>query len=104
MDRTELLQFATNALEFVKSPWGPSEIIGKPFVFGDEAHFVIGTITSVGYGPREGVVLYVSAPRYRGMDIWRFSRKHNEWVAWGKPEEHADKSNMQARTGTFVLL
>ena len=54
------------------------------FVFGDmgpHGHKVMGSVTSVGYGPNEGLILYVSAPRYKGMWIKRLERRDDNWVA-----------------------
>ena len=69
--------------------------VGKKFSFYGDGHFIAGTITSIGYGRKEGVVLYVSTPRYRGMDIRRLERRSGEWIAVGN-------SSTEVRTGIFA--
>ena len=98
-------EFVRRATTSVDLPWRPDSIVDRHFIFGDESHVVIGTITSVGYGPREGMVLYVSAPRYRAMDIWRFGRKDGRWIAWGHRSKEGDgETSQESRYETFVLL
>lgn len=61
----------------------PAHLIGKTFAFGDDSHCVVGSITSIGYSPREGICFYVTTPRFRGMDIRRIERKGGAWIARG---------------------
>jgi len=75
----------------------PCNVLNREFAFGDTEHYVVGTITSVGYGPEEGVSLRVSAPRFRSMDILFLKKKDDAWIAVGhNPDETKD--------GTFALL
>ena len=97
--------FVRRAITSVDLPWRPDSIVDRHFIFGDESHFIVGKIKSIGYGPREGIVLYVSAPRYRAMDIWRFGRKDDKWIAWGhRSKEEEGETRQESRDGTFVLL
>ena len=63
----------------------PSELIGASFVFGDVLedgpHLVGGKVTSFGYGPKEGLRLYVTTPRFKGEEIKRLERKNGIWTA-----------------------
>ncbi|MEX0917995.1 MAG: hypothetical protein WDZ93_02475 [Candidatus Paceibacterota bacterium] len=59
-----------NELGKLGLPQDPREIIGQLLVFGDaENHIICGTITSIGYGPGEGVSFRVSSPKFHGHDI-----------------------------------
>lgn len=63
------------ALAAIGLPEDPSRVVGRPFLFGnnadDGAHIIIGTVISIGYSDKEGIVLYVSSPRYKGVTIRR---------------------------------
>lgn len=103
ISKENLVQVARAALDRVGLPSDPKEVVGKTFVFGDGDYYVAGTIMSIGYGPTQGVVLYVSAPRFRGQIIHRFVRKNGGWVAachyqGDSPLKPAEIS------GTFALL
>lgn len=100
-DTEELLDIVRRTLAEAGLPEDPRQVEGQTFVFGDEQgkHYVFGSITSVGYGPNEGVLLYVSAPRFRGMDIYRLGRNHDDaWIAYGQGE------GPPYLLGKFVLL
>ena len=47
-------------------------VLGQTLIFSDSAdHIICGTITSIGYGPEEGVSFRVSCPKFHGHDINR---------------------------------
>jgi hypothetical protein len=75
----------------------PDEAVGRVFYFGDGEHAVFGTITSIGYSDQEGVILYVSPRRYRGMDIHRLRYKEGTWYA-------TNPDATDAQVGTLVML
>ncbi len=54
---------------------------GAWFAFGDKENFVVGQIVSLGYGPNEGLSIYVSPPRFRGKSLKRLELRNEEWVA-----------------------
>ena len=59
-----------NELGKLGLPQDPREIVGHPLVFGDdENHIICGTITSIGYGPNEGVSFRVSSPTFHGCPV-----------------------------------
>ena len=70
-------------LREINFPPDPVQIIGRPFIFGDEEHVVAGTIHSIGYGPNEGIKLYVSTPRFRGIDIRYLFVENKRWTVIG---------------------
>ncbi len=78
-------------------PGDPKKVQGATFVYNFEEHYIIGSITSIGFGPTEGVSLYVSAPRFQGMNIRRLIFSENTWRAQGnEPNE--------SRFGILTLL
>lgn len=82
-------------------PEEPEKFVGRTFVFGEESHFVGGIITSFGLGPKEGLKLYVSAPRFRGKEI-RHICVHtdpNDEGAW-----YAVAENRNEEAGAFKLV
>ena len=91
-----LKDFAKDILEKAGLP-APHMIIGRSFVFGDERHFAIGSITSVGYGADEGVSLYVCVQRFREMNIHRFRLENGFWIA-------RDTTGKQWKDGIFKIL
>lgn len=60
-------------------------LLGAPFVFGDaeSGHCISGTVTSIGYAPKEGILLYVTPPRYKGMRLRRIAQIQGVWTAIG---------------------
>jgi len=77
-------------------PKNPASVINKAFIFGDQDHFVIGTIISIGYGPSE-TRLYVTTPRFRGMDIHHITMSMGQWIA-------VSADNQQYKPGKLELL
>lgn len=71
------------ALLAAELPASPKKIIGGSFLFIHGDHFIGGTIRSIGYGPSEGVLLYVTTPRFRGVDIRRICRRNGALVLQG---------------------
>ncbi len=82
-------------------PDNPTQIVGRPFLFGS-SHMIAGTVTSIGYGDKEGIALYVSSPRFQGVTIRRLKYVPgvvpNVWVV-ESTDENADRP-----VGTFKLL
>lgn len=61
-----------NELGKLGLPQDPREIVGRPLVFGDsDSHIICGTITSIGFGPEEGVSFRVSSPKFHGHNVKR---------------------------------
>ena len=75
----------------------PRQVERRTFAFGEGDHYVVGSVISIGYGPEEGVLLFVTSPRFRGMDIRYIGHKNGAWTARG---HKADES----RPGTFIFL
>lgn len=75
---------------------GPREVLGKLFIFGDGDHIISGAIRTIGYSPKEGLILYVTPPRYRGIDIQKMMRIDGQWCAVSKENE--------IRPGNFCWL
>lgn len=75
------LEFAAHVLAEAKLPTGVNDVVGRSFAFSQGLHLIAGTIKSIGYGVDEPLSLYVSTPRFRGIDIRRLERRQNEWVA-----------------------
>lgn len=76
----------------------PKGVVGRTFIFGKGQHVVAGTVLSVGFGPTEGVSLYVTTPRFLGKEIRCIARKEDEdcWHVISKKSERVD--------GKFALL
>ena len=54
-------------------------VVGRTYVLSNEhGHCVAGTVTSVGYGPTEGISLRVSSPRLAGYTIEKVSWRPDE--------------------------
>lgn len=91
-----------DALEACGLPRKPEQIVGRPFLFGDgcgdDAHVIAGTVVSIGYGGKEGIALYVTSPRYKGLTIRRLQCVGKVWCV-----ESTDK-NATRPVGSFKLL
>jgi len=85
-----------DALEAAGLPRDPTQVVGRPFLFGETVHVIAGTVTSIGWGA-EGIVLYVSSPRFQGLTIRRLRHTDNSWCV-----ETEDKSIRPK--GTFKLM
>jgi len=85
------------ALNEADLPDNPQKVIGAAFLFVEGDHFIGGIIRSIGYGPTEGIILYVSTPRFRGMDIRRLCRRDGAWVLEGA-------ARGEYKEGDFILL
>ena len=75
------------------------EPVGRRFIFHDNSgHHIIGTVTSSGGSEEEGVVLYVSAPRFGGVSILylRYDPNQASWLGVGEGE--------RTTKGTFSLV
>lgn len=83
-------------------PRNIAQIVGRPFLFGDGAgedtHVIAGTVVSIGYGGKEGLALYVSSPRFKGVTIRRLKCVGNVWCV-----ESSDEKATRP-VGTFKLL
>lgn len=72
-------------------PQNLKQIVGRLFTFADGDHLIAGTITSLGHGPKEGVVLYVSAPRFHGHNIWRLYKTNDgRWLVVSTDHQHIE--------------
>ncbi len=71
--------FLVSLLSIAGLPADPRKVIGQPFLFCDGEHFVVGAVNSIGYGKKEGLLLYVTPPRFRGTDIWRLQHMVGRW-------------------------
>lgn len=85
----------SKALEDCGLPGDPKQIVGRPFVFGDDLHVISGTVTSIHSSPG-CLVLYVSSPRFGDQDIRSLVNVSGLWCIAPIIKE--------ARVGSFRLL
>lgn len=73
MDHKDLMQDELKKLNITI----PIErIIGSTFIFGNkDSHIIMGSIISIGYGPKEGLSLRVSSPKFKGQEIKKVTLK-----------------------------
>jgi hypothetical protein len=81
-------------------PIDASEIIGAKFIFGDEFHIIIGTITSLAYAPEQGLSLQVSSSYFRGDEIKCLHWNNHGW----RVKRPADKIEATGPAGNLEIV
>lgn len=71
----------TKACELQKIGCSAFELIGANYWFSDEnaEHDIGGSIVSWGYGPKEGLTLYITSPRFKGITVKRLAHDEGGW-------------------------
>jgi len=86
-------------LNSLKDPW---------FIFGENHHSVLAKIESIGYGPNEGVKIYSTMRRYRGIQVdhLRFISRENgsRWAAVPTQLQLLEKPLVSPKEGWLVFV
>lgn len=77
----KLLDLKTNFVMKTGLKKEPHKLIDRTFYFVYGDHWISGKITGVGGGPGGELVLYVTSPRFFGLEFTRLEFRDGAWCA-----------------------